>query len=122
MTPLSSGDAAVTPPGTDNSVGVLVLSTNADVPGTAVLWGNKPEKNPNQERVPGALYAFNPLTLDVLWSSGDAIVDSGTTSLGTYGKFVPPVIANGKVYIPGSTSTTASGTDPGVEIAAYGLR
>jgi outer membrane protein assembly factor BamB len=121
MNPLSSGDAAVTPPGPINSVAILALSTNGDVPGTGILWANKPEKNPNLQRVPGALYALDPLTLDVLWQSGDSILPSGTTAMGSYAKFVPPVIANGKVYIPGSTSTIASGEATGADIAVYGL-
>ena len=119
--PLSSGDAAVTPVGFTNSVGNLSLSTNGTVAGTGILWANKPESNPNMQRVPGALYAFNPLTLDVLWSSGDTIGSSGTTTLGSFAKFVAPVIANGKVYVPGSTTTLASGVSPGVEMAVYGL-
>ncbi len=120
-------DAGVNPGGAD-PVAILTLSTNGDAPGTSVLWANKPQfGDPNQNRQPGVLYAINPDTLQPLWNSGTTwSLDSGTTPLGTYGKFVPPVVANGKVYVPGSTSTTPLSMSPvppltGVEIQVFGL-
>ncbi len=120
-------DAGVNPKGAD-PVAILSLSTNGETADTAVRWANKPQKDPNQQRVPGVLYAFDPATLKPLWNSGTYINAAGdtTTALGTYGKFVPPVVANGKVYIPGSTSTStsqdaAATTVTGVEIVVFGM-
>lgn len=91
-----------------NPTGVLTLSSNADSPGSAILWASKPTADPNSATVPGILYAFDPITLDELWDSGQA----ADNSLGEYAKFVPPTVANGKVYM-----ATNSG-----QVAVYGLQ
>ena len=45
--------------------------------------------------VPGILRAYDATTLADLWNSEAIPADS----LGNWAKFVPPVIANGKVYV-----------------------
>ena len=45
----------------------------------------------------GAIYAYNAETLELLWSSQQNVKRD---RLGTLMKFVVPIVANGKVYIP----------------------
>jgi Abnormal spindle-like microcephaly-assoc'd, ASPM-SPD-2-Hydin len=79
--------------------GFLALSANGDLPGSGVIWativtsgsigGNPP--------APGALYAFDAGNLgNELW---DSTQNPGRDGFGDLGKFVPPMVANGKVYL-----------------------
>jgi len=79
--------------------GILTLSANGDTPGTGVLWatvaasGNA-EGNPP---VPGELYAFDASNVaQELWNSG---INAAHDSFGNFAKFVPPLVANGRVYV-----------------------
>jgi hypothetical protein len=79
--------------------GILTLSANGDTPGTGVLWatvaasGNA-EGNPP---VPGELYAFDASNVaQELWNSG---MNAAHDSFGNFAKFVPPLVANGRVYV-----------------------
>ncbi len=45
----------------------------------------------------GVLYAFNAETLQLLWKSE---TNAARDRLGTLVKFVPPLVADGKVYVP----------------------
>lgn len=56
----------------------------------------------------GTLYALDPVTLSVLYSSDT----HGADSLGALSKFAPPVVANGRVYVPTQSNV----------IAVYGLK
>ncbi len=115
MHPLSQPNNPTTATGTFygvDPVGILALSSNGDTAGTGILWANKPNGNPNRHPVPGTLYAFDPTTLNMLWNS--------STTLGNYSKFVPPIVANGKVYLPGTT--TADGGAFVQHVLAYGLK
>jgi hypothetical protein len=101
--------------------GILTLSANGDTPGTGVLWatvaasGNA-EGNPP---VPGELYAFDAGNVaQELWNSS---LNAAHDSFGNFAKFVPPVVANGRVYVAtwsqqvavyGLVATAVTGVSP----------
>ncbi len=47
--------------------------------------------------VPGIIRAFNAETLEEIWNSQEV---PSRDPVGTYAKFVPPLVVNGKVYMP----------------------
>jgi outer membrane protein assembly factor BamB len=79
-----------------NPCGIISLSSNGNVAGSAIVWANVPTANPSLTTVPGVLYAFDALTLKTLWSSAQNPTRDG---FGNYAKFVAPTIVNGKVYL-----------------------
>ncbi len=91
--------------------GILTLSANGSTPGTGVVWATVPTSGDaeNNPPVPGALYAFNAANVaNELWNSN---INAKRDSLGNYAKFVPPLVANGRVYVATWSKT----------IAVYGL-
>ncbi|RNI39028.1 T9SS C-terminal target domain-containing protein [Hanamia caeni] len=78
--------------------GILSLSSNGSKPGTGILWVNRTlTGNPNQMVVPGALQAYDAMDIThELWNSN---WNNKRDSVGKHPKFVPPTIANGKVYM-----------------------
>jgi hypothetical protein len=78
--------------------GILSLSSNGSKPGTGILWVSRTGNgNPNNAVVPGVLQAFDATDVThELWNSN---WNSKRDSIGKYAKFVPPTIANGKVYM-----------------------
>jgi hypothetical protein len=79
--------------------GILTLSANGDQPGSGVLWaaivssGDDEDTPPN----PGELHAFDAANVSTeLWNS---TMDASRDQLGYFAKFVPPLVANGKVYM-----------------------
>ncbi len=91
--------------------GVLTLSANGETPGSGVLWATvaasgDPESNPP---VPGILYAFDAGNVATqLWNSN---MNAARDSFGNLAKFVPPLVANGRVYV----ATWSN------QVAVYGL-
>jgi hypothetical protein len=73
--------------------GALAVSTNGTAAGSSILWASAPE---GVTTGPGVLYAFNPNTLAILWSSTE---NSARDAVGTFAKFTRPVVANGRVYM-----------------------
>ena len=79
--------------------GILTVSANADTPGTGVLWATvvtsgDAENNPP---APGALYAFDAGNVATqLWNSN---LNATRDAFGNFAKFVPPLVANGRVYV-----------------------
>jgi hypothetical protein len=77
--------------------GILSLSANGANAGSGILWAtvNK-SASANQSVVAGALHAYNAQNVGFeLWNSDKLARDS----LGNLAKFVPPTVANGKVYV-----------------------
>jgi hypothetical protein len=87
-----------TPNSTSGSdpVGALAVSSNGSTAHTGILWGAIPLSDPDHATVPGQFYAYNADTLDELWDSNQ---NAARDSFGNWAKFVPPTIANGKVYL-----------------------
>jgi IPT/TIG domain len=78
--------------------GILTLSANGETSGTGVVWAAV-ATNGNAENSPptaGALYAFDAGNVATqLWNSN---MNAARDALPTFAKFVPPLVANGKVY------------------------
>ena len=99
---VASQNAPVPPGGMPG--GMLCLSANGTVPGTAVLWAAIPYLDANLVVSPGRLLAYDATEfgafgdgsrqLRVLWDSRDWNLAF------SYCKFTPPVVANGKLYLP----------------------
>ena len=90
--------------------GSLALSANGNTPGSGVLWATTPANHKADPPVPAAeLHAFNAENIaNELWNSA---MNAARDGFGSYARFVPPLVANGKVYV-----ATASR-----QVAVYGL-
>jgi hypothetical protein len=66
--------------------------------------------------VQGVLYAFNADTLSLLWTDK---TNDARDEIGLFAKYVPPVVANGKVYVP--NFGPVGNTDGSGNLVAYGL-
>jgi mono/diheme cytochrome c family protein len=76
--------------------GALTISAEGSKAGTGIVWAMLTEEgSANHGNAPGILRAYNAETLKQLWNSDQ---DPARDRLGTLVKFVPPVVANGKVY------------------------
>ncbi|HET7116576.1 MAG TPA: T9SS type A sorting domain-containing protein, partial [Hanamia sp.] len=77
---------------------MLSISSDGTNYGTGILWANHPiNGNANQAVVPGVLQAFDVTNVThELWNSN---WNSKRDAIGKFAKFVPPTIANGKVYM-----------------------
>ena len=93
-----------------NDQSALSISANGSTTGTGILWASMPYSGiSNPGPVPGILYALDATNLGtVLWNSQ---LDASRDAVGNYAKFVPPTVANGKVYL-----ATFSG-----ELMVYGV-
>lgn len=86
----------------------LAVSSNGSAAKSGIVWAAIPSGNPDKTTVPGTLYAFDATDVSrLLWSSKQNAVRD---SFGNFAKFVPPTVANGKVYV---------GTDSG-QVCVYG--
>jgi hypothetical protein len=93
------------------------LSVSANNTANQILWASTPYSASAAEKtVQGALYAFDTRTLKVIWSDK---TNDARDEVGMFAKDVPPVVANGKMYMAtfGPLGTTkATG-----ELLIYGL-
>jgi len=105
-TPSAEGSGSAIWPG-----GILTLSANGETPGSGVLWATVATSgNAMDPPVPGALYAFDAGNVArELWNSN---MNATLDSFGNFAKFVPPLVANGKVYV----ATWSK------QVAVYGLK
>jgi PQQ-like domain len=108
---LSGGRLATTPYAQGQVVspghpgGSLTVSANGSTANTGIVWASMPTNQDGMHGlVAGVLRAFNADTLDEIWNSE---VNSGRDRVGTLMKFVPPVIANGRVYMPNHDNSVA---------------
>ena len=77
---------------------MLSVSSNGSQQGTGILWASHPiNGDANQANVSGVLQAFD--ATDVTHELWNSTWNSKRDSIGTFAKFVPPTIANGKVYM-----------------------
>jgi hypothetical protein len=104
--PSAEGTSIANMPG-----GTLTVSADADAQGSGVLWATTPGipsagGNPS---VPAALHAFDAGdNLNELWNSR---MNETRDGYGLLTKYVPPLVANGKVYMATSSK----------QVAVYGL-
>jgi hypothetical protein len=107
----TSPTATGSPSSQDWPGGILALSANGSEAGTGVVWATvavsgDAENNPP---VPGALYAFNADNVSTqLWNS---TINATRDGVGNFAKFVPPLVANGRVYVATFSN----------QVAVYGL-
>jgi hypothetical protein len=106
----------------------LSLSANGTTPGTALIWASSPlSENANNAVVEGIFRVFDANTVVVdgngvprlreLWNSKQ---NAARDNIGKFAKFVPPTVANGKVYMA-SFGTNASQIGSSGQIVVYGL-
>ena len=93
-TPYAQG---ITTGGTGSPGGILSVSANGTNAGTGIIWASvNTTSDANQAVVAGTLHAYNANNVSQeLWNSGLVARDS----IGNLAKFVPPTVANGKVYM-----------------------
>ena len=96
--------------GSGSPGGILSVSANGTNAGSGILWAVvNTTSDANQAVVPGTIHAYNAQNVSSeLWNSDMIPRDS----LGNLAKFVPPTVANGKVYM-----ATFSG-----KVNVYGLQ
>ena len=85
--------------------GSLTLSANGSAAGSGIVWASMPtSKDARNGLAAGILRAFHAETLQELWNS-----DQNPTRdrLGNLTKFVPPVVVNGRVYLPNQDKAVA---------------
>jgi hypothetical protein len=76
---------------------ILALSANKENPSTGIVWASMPiNASADSAVVPGILRALNAETLEEIWNSQEV---PARDSVGTFGKYVPPLVVNGKVYM-----------------------
>ena len=78
--------------------GILAVSANGTNAGSGIVWAaHNLVGNANQAVRPGILHAYNAQNVtNELWNSEQL---SARDSVGNFAKFVPPTVANGKVYL-----------------------
>ena len=90
--PISQTKARAGRPG-----GILSLSANGAVAGSAILWAITTSDNANWQVVAGTLRAFDAADLSrEIWNSKQNVMRD---DLGAPAKFNTPIVANGKVYV-----------------------
>ena len=78
--------------------GILALSANGTNAGSAIVWAlHQLGGDANQQVLPGILHAYSAQNVGVeLWNSEQL---NWRDTVGKFAKFVPPTVANGKVYV-----------------------
>jgi hypothetical protein len=105
-TPSSQGSGTQIYPG-----GILAISANGATPGSGVLWATVAASGNvyNDPTDPGVLHAYDAGDVSTeLWNS---TMNSARDNFGSFAKFVPPLVANGKVYVATFSN----------QVAVYGL-
>jgi len=76
---------------------ILTVSANGGNTTTGIVWASMPiDESADGAVVPGILRALNAENLEEIWNSQDV---PARDSVGTFAKFVPPLVVNGKVYM-----------------------
>jgi PKD repeat protein len=78
--------------------GLLALSANGTTAGSGIVWAvHQLTGDANQSVRPGILHAYNAQNVtNELWNSEQL---TARDAVGNFAKFVPPTVANGKVYL-----------------------
>ena len=124
-TPLATGTTRVA----DGMPGAMLsLSANGATPGTALVWASHPlDSNANNAVVEGIfrVYDANTIVTDSqgvprlreLWNSKQ---NAARDNIGKFAKYVPPTVANGKVYMA-SFGTNSAQVGTSGQVVVYGL-
>jgi hypothetical protein len=111
--------STMTAPATNNDGampgGFTSISANGNSNG--ILWASTPYNGDASHKLDqGVLYAFNADTLALLWSDKN---NDARDEIGTFSKYCPPIVANGKMYVPnfGPVGTTSGNG----ALVVYGL-
>jgi outer membrane protein assembly factor BamB len=89
------------PPGMPG--GMLAISANGNTAGTGIVWALLPYAgDANQQRgVQAQLLAFDAQNIkNDIFRSSPPDDPAGPNSVGLFAKFAPPIVANGKVFVP----------------------
>jgi Ricin-type beta-trefoil lectin domain-like/PQQ enzyme repeat len=93
------------------------LSVSANGASNGIIWASTPYSgDAAQATVQGVLHAFDAVTLKELWN--DKLNDA-RDEVGNFAKFVPPTVANGKVFLPNFGPLNAA--DGSGSLNVYGL-
>jgi hypothetical protein len=111
--------STMTAPATNNDGampgGFLAVSANGNSNG--ILWASTPYNGDAvHQNTQGVLYACNADTLSLLWTDK---TNDARDEIGMFAKYVPPVVANGKVYVP--NFGPVGNTDGTGNLVVYGL-
>jgi hypothetical protein len=111
--------STMTAPATNNDGampgGFLSISANGNSNG--ILWASTPYAgDATHQSTQGVLYAFNADTLSPLWTDK---TNDARDEIGMFAKYVPPMVANGKVYVP--NFGPVGNTDGSGNLVVYGL-
>ncbi|HLK33772.1 MAG TPA: hypothetical protein VKT29_11820, partial [Terriglobales bacterium] len=116
-TPVSQG--TIKSPVGNSNLAALSISANGSQSGSGIVWASGPSSgDANEQTQPGILVAYDASNLShKLWDSN---LDLSRDAVGSYAKFTPPTIANGKVYEPAFVGPDQPGQDAG-QVVVYGL-
>ncbi len=111
--------STMTAPATNNDGampgGFLTVSANGNSNG--IVWASTPYNgDASNQSIQGVLYAFNADTLAPLWTDK---TNDARDEIGMFAKYVPPLVANGKVYVP--NFGPVGNTDGSGNLVVYGL-
>src|SRR4051794_15956214 len=85
--------------------GSLTVTANGARQGTGIVWASIPTSQDGVHGpVAGILRAYDAETLREIWTSEQ---NAARDRIGTLMKFVPPVVVNGKVYMPNQDGAVA---------------
>jgi hypothetical protein len=116
-TPFATSTMTAPATNNDGSMPGGFLSISADGNRNGILWASTPYNgNAAYHPIQGVLYAFNADTLSLLWTDK---TNDARDEIGMFAKYVPPVVANGKVYVP--NFGPVGNTDGSGNLVAYGL-
>lgn len=112
----SSGTFATSPSATGSVAisgccagGALSISSNNYAAGSSIIWASVSLTSPIHSLAAGQLFAYDATNIGhELW---DSYQNQSRDDFGYWGKFVPPTVANGKVYVATSSN----------QLVAYGL-
>jgi len=90
--------STMTSPAGNSNAAPLSVSANGSISATGIVWAALSNSlDSNQQTVAGILRAFDASKLSTeLWDSKQ---NTARDDVGNYAKFVPPTVANGKVYV-----------------------
>lgn len=105
----------------EDTLAALSVSSNGSQAGTGIVWASRFAQLPtgtDNKVAPGILTAFDADNLsNKLWDSN---LNSSRDAVNEYAKFVPPTVANGKVYLASWVGPNYIGQNSG-QLLVYGL-